>query len=104
MLDLSRNVFNASLPEELAQLSELRVIDMSENRLTGTVPSSLGTLSKMVELYAFIRSVSNHIASHRIASHRIDLGACVYVCERDARGGRSDAPSWLASWRPSPRA
>ena len=71
MLDLSRNLFNASLPEELAQLSELRVIDMSENRLTGTVPSSLGTLSKMVELYAFIRSVSNHIASHRIASHRI---------------------------------
>ena len=71
MLDLSRNLFNASLPEELAQLSELRVIDMSENRLTGTVPSSLGTLSKMVELYAFIRSVSNGIASHRIASHRV---------------------------------
>jgi hypothetical protein len=43
-LNLTANNIRGYLPNELGALSDLRVIDLGQNALTGSVPTSLGDL------------------------------------------------------------
>lgn len=50
VLDLSRNFFRGPIPKELGSLSQLRLLSLSWNLLEGKIPYELGFLSKMVYL------------------------------------------------------
>ena len=47
---LSRLGLNGTIPAKLAELTHLRVLDLSSNRLTGAIPGELGQLANLVEL------------------------------------------------------
>ncbi|KAG6391722.1 hypothetical protein SASPL_149480 [Salvia splendens] len=50
-LNLSNNQLNSQLPLSLANLSELRVLDISDNRfIYGAIPPDIGSLSKLTHL------------------------------------------------------
>ena len=49
-LDLSQNRFSGVIPPELGALSELRVLDLGWNTLVGTIPAELAGLTKLREL------------------------------------------------------
>ena len=51
VLDLSWNRFSEPLPGWLGELSELRVLDLSNNGLSGPLPEGFGELSKLEDLY-----------------------------------------------------
>jgi Leucine-rich repeat (LRR) protein len=48
-LDISNNQITGSLPAEIRQLENLRVLDASDNLMTG-VPAEIGQLSQLEEL------------------------------------------------------
>ncbi|KAG8386470.1 hypothetical protein BUALT_Bualt03G0152000 [Buddleja alternifolia] len=56
-LDISWNRLNGSIPEDIGNLFNLKFLDLSDNRLSGTLPESIGRLSKLEVLY--LRS--NHL-------------------------------------------
>ncbi|KAH9783406.1 MDIS1-interacting receptor like kinase 2 [Citrus sinensis] len=67
-LDLSHNNFHGqissdwgSLPPEIGTLTELELLDLSENRLSNAIPGSLGNLLKVHYL-----NLSNNEFSHKI--------------------------------------
>ena len=60
---LSGNCFNSSIPAELA--SSLRVLDLSNNYLTGMIPSGFGKLSFLLQ---FLDLSSNHLEGEIPAS------------------------------------
>ncbi|KAL6188779.1 hypothetical protein ACLB2K_040170 [Fragaria x ananassa] len=43
LLNLSNNVFNRTFPPELSNLTNLRVLDLYNNNLTGVLPVSVAT-------------------------------------------------------------
>ena len=53
MLDLSRNEFYGTIPEDITQenFSTLRLLYMDHNLLTGTIPGSLMQMRKMKGLF-----------------------------------------------------
>jgi len=50
ILNLSHNHLSGSVPSDLSQLSELGILDLSYNDLSGKVPSSLGSLQSLAQL------------------------------------------------------
>ena len=46
-IDLGGNGVHGTLPSELASLSSLRVLNIDESRLSGTLPAALGGLQKL---------------------------------------------------------
>ena len=48
-LRLRRNNLRGPLPPALANLDNLRVLDLNENSVSGTIPPELGSLSKVIE-------------------------------------------------------
>ncbi|KAF7088896.1 hypothetical protein CFC21_091966 [Triticum aestivum] len=60
---LSGNCFNSSIPTELG--SSLRVLDLSNNHLTGMIPSGFGKLSFLLQ---FLDLSSNHLEGEIPAS------------------------------------
>ena len=50
-LDLSNNQLSGSIPSSLGNLSNLEGLDLSNNQLSGSIPSSLGNLSKLEEFH-----------------------------------------------------
>ncbi|KAL6654676.1 hypothetical protein ACP70R_008141 [Stipagrostis hirtigluma subsp. patula] len=72
MLNLSHNGFRGSIPFELLSIYSLsKGLDLSYNRLTGSVPSNIGDLINLGSLY-----MSNNQLSGEIP-HR--LGECVHL-------------------------
>ena len=49
-LDLSRNRLNGSIPAELASLTALEYLRLSDNRLSGAIPPQLGALGALATL------------------------------------------------------
>ena len=50
-LDLSNNAFSEAIPPELGQLANLTHLNLFVNRLTGQVPAELGQLTNLRELH-----------------------------------------------------
>ena len=50
-LDLSNNQLSGAIPSALGNLSNLVRLDLSNNQLSGAIPSSFGNLSNLVDLY-----------------------------------------------------
>ncbi len=50
-LDFSHNELTGEIPSELGNLSNLEELYLSHNELTGEIPSELGKLSNLEELY-----------------------------------------------------
>ncbi|KAL6212493.1 hypothetical protein ACLB2K_017713 [Fragaria x ananassa] len=51
LLNLSNNVFNRTFPPELSNLTNLRVLDLYNNNLTGVLPVSVATFHSYTETY-----------------------------------------------------
>jgi hypothetical protein len=49
-MSLGGNFFHGNIPSSIANASELRILDMSRNKLTGVIPSSIGNLQKLFAL------------------------------------------------------
>ena len=60
-LDLSNNQLTGEIPTELGSLSSLVYLDLSENALSGTIPASLGNLSNLETLRLFSNQLSEEI-------------------------------------------
>ena len=50
MLDLSGNRLSGTVPAELGRLANLENLNLAKNRLTGGIPAALGELSSLVYL------------------------------------------------------
>lgn len=62
-LRLRSNNLRGSLPSKLANLDNLRVLDLNTNRLTGTIPQELGGLSNLIDFNLGANNLSGTIPS-----------------------------------------
>uniref|UniRef100_A0A2N9ENA2 non-specific serine/threonine protein kinase n=1 Tax=Fagus sylvatica TaxID=28930 RepID=A0A2N9ENA2_FAGSY len=51
IIDLSQNKFSGSIPKEIGHLKSLVVLQLSENQLNGSLPTSIGNLSQLEVFY-----------------------------------------------------
>lgn len=74
MLDLSRNEFYGTIPEDITQenFSTLRLLYMDHNLLTGTIPGSLMQMRKMKGLFL------NDNRKYDAAKQVIDIVHCTF--------------------------
>ena len=83
LLDLSANQLNGQLPSTLGNLSDLRELWFDDNELTGPIPAELGTLSELVVL-----SLGRNRLSGQIPSELGDLPkvGAIYLFENQLTG------------------
>jgi Leucine-rich repeat (LRR) protein len=62
-LSLSLNTLNGTIPTELGRLTNVQELYFIYNHLTGTVPSQLGNLSKLERLSLFRMQLSGSMPS-----------------------------------------
>ena len=48
VIHLRSNKFTGDIPQKIGQLSYLRVMDLANNSLSGTIPKCLNNISNMV--------------------------------------------------------
>ena len=60
-LDLSYNRLSGTLPPEIGDLTELRVLYLQYNRLSGTIPLEIGSLTQLRELLLYRNDFSGTI-------------------------------------------
>ena len=75
-LDLSNNQITGALPGEIRFLRQLRVLDVSNNRMTG-VPAEIGQLSALEYL---------DLSNNDLTGLPLELGALLNLRELDLRG------------------
>lgn len=61
VLDLHQNQLKGSIPTSLGNLSNIRSFDLSENLLTGSIPSSLGNLTQLIHFNLSFNNLSGVI-------------------------------------------
>ncbi|KAH9735373.1 MDIS1-interacting receptor like kinase 2 [Citrus sinensis] len=68
-LDLSNNNLSGSIPSQIGSLSNLKYLDLDRNNLTGTIPKEIGSLRNLKELRLgsnnFNGTIPNEIGSLR---------------------------------------
>ncbi|GJN19555.1 hypothetical protein PR202_gb06844 [Eleusine coracana subsp. coracana] len=62
-LDLSDNLLNGQIPEEISYLNGMVNLNLSRNKLTGTIPRNIGDLQKLESLDLSINELSGAIPS-----------------------------------------
>ncbi|KAL6146462.1 hypothetical protein ACLB2K_057141 [Fragaria x ananassa] len=79
LLNLSNNVFNRTFPPELSNLTNLRVLDLYNNNLTGVLPVSVATFH--CKYYSFNSSPSSALfySSQYIIFTTRSMPAACYV-------------------------
>ncbi len=60
-LALGDSELSGSIPTELGNLPNLRVLDLAQNELTGPIPAELGSLYSIVELYLYDNQLTGSI-------------------------------------------
>jgi Leucine-rich repeat (LRR) protein len=60
---LSENQLTGSIPSSMASLTNLLYLYLSDNQLTGSIPSSMGLLTKLETLYLYDNQLSGIIPS-----------------------------------------
>ncbi len=60
-LDLSNNRLNGTLPIELSSLSELAGLSLHSNQLNGNIPADIGFLFKLEEIYLYNNNLTGSI-------------------------------------------
>ena len=60
-LDLSENELSGSIPSELGKLTELKELHLEENELSGSIPPELGKLTELKELHLEENELSGSI-------------------------------------------
>jgi len=75
-LDLSNNQLTGALPSQIQQLRNLRVLNASGNKMTG-VPAEIGQLSKLTEL---------NLSNNQLTGLPMELGNLVSLRRLDLRG------------------
>ncbi|KAL6176898.1 hypothetical protein ACLB2K_053530 [Fragaria x ananassa] len=68
LLNLSNNVFNRTFPPELSNLTNLRVLDLYNNNLTGVLPVSVATF------HCFADEILRRLKSGTIADEIFFVG------------------------------
>ncbi|KAJ0970287.1 hypothetical protein J5N97_023164 [Dioscorea zingiberensis] len=63
VLNLSDNHLHGSIPADMSSLSKLTSLDLSINNLIGTIPSELGSLTRLYTLELFENQISGSIPS-----------------------------------------
>lgn len=63
ILDLHQNHLNGSIPPGLGNLSKLQMLDLSQNSLSGSIPSSLGNLRNLTHFNLSSNNLSGTIPS-----------------------------------------
>ena len=61
VLNLYRNQLSGTIPEELGDLSNLAFLSLDTNQLSGTIPEKLGELSNLVYLNLFKNQLSGQV-------------------------------------------
>ena len=67
-IDISCNKLEGPIPEELAALKSLYVVNLSHNALTGHIPPSLGNLSQLESLDLSSNNLTAEIPVHLVDS------------------------------------
>src|SRR5687768_6666720 len=62
-IDLSQNNLSGSIPSSLGSLAKLRLLDLEYNDLTGSIPASLGNLADLQYLSLIINHLSGPVPS-----------------------------------------
>ncbi|MCY4204981.1 MAG: S8 family serine peptidase, partial [Bacteroidetes bacterium] len=63
LLDLSENNLSGTLPTNLSNLRQLEILNLYDNALTGPIPSELGQLSELNQLYIENNSLTGSLPS-----------------------------------------
>ncbi|KAL3925499.1 MAG: hypothetical protein SGILL_000366 [Bacillariaceae sp.] len=62
-VNLNKNQIDASIPDEVFQLTNLKTLYLAFNQLTSTLPTGIGKLTKLTEVYAFRNRLSGQLPS-----------------------------------------
>ncbi|GJY35101.1 leucine-rich repeat protein [Tanacetum coccineum] len=63
IIDLSKNLFSGSIPNELVELPGLRYLNVSQNRLTGRIPSNFSEMGQLESLDLSLNRLDGKIPS-----------------------------------------
>ena len=64
VLDMSENSLGGRIPSQIGNLRKLNILELDDNSLTGSIPSQLGNLDALTELDLSNNSLSGGIPSH----------------------------------------
>lgn len=77
LLDLSNNEISGSIPPEIGNLTQLNNLNLSDNSISGSIPSTIGNLSKLTNLDLSDNNLSGSIppeVGKLIELKNLDLG------------------------------
>ncbi|CAA0824280.1 disease resistance family protein / LRR family protein [Striga hermonthica] len=60
-VDLSNNILSGAIPSEVTSLVELRTLNLSRNNLTGSIPDNIGNMKQLETLDFSMNSLSGNI-------------------------------------------
>lgn len=83
-LNLSNNNLSGSLPTSIGNFSGLKILLLSENRFTGQIPSEIGKLSSILKMDLSRNNFSGNIPSH--------LGKCLSLTYLDLSQNQLSGP------------
>ena len=90
-INLTRNQLKGEIPPELANLTNLKVLALGGNELTGTIPTWLGSLANLVELHLADNQLTGEISAELVGLTNLKVLAL---------GGNEltgTIPTWLGS-------
>jgi hypothetical protein len=82
ILILRQNMFSASIPSQLCQLRSLQILDLSRNKLQGSIPRCIGNLEGMTLRKSTSSSV--HMQSYNLIADAPQIWSNEFLADVDA--------------------